>query len=99
MAPYVMSDDNRSRPRRTVTLDPVTDAYLGQPEVNAGRLIDSLVESNVSDRRLKQLAEEAGIEATDTTVAGAGVEPEGERLKEPADGRRKPDGYEEEADR
>lgn len=69
-------DSNRSRPRRTVTLDPVIDAYLGQPEVNAGRLIDSIVESNVSKDRLRQLAREHEISVDDTDVVGVGVEPE-----------------------
>jgi len=68
-----MPNDNRSRPRRTVTLDPVVDAYLGQPEVNAGRLIDSLVESNVSRDRLKQLARQEGITTEQTDLVGVGV--------------------------
>jgi len=70
-----MPNDNRSRPRRTVTLDPVVDAYLGQPEVNAGRLIDSLVERNVSERKLKQLAEDEGITTEQTSLVGVGVDP------------------------
>lgn len=71
-----MPNDNRSRPRRTLTLDPVIDAYLGQPEVNAGRLIDSLVGGNVSKDRLAMLAREHGISVDDTDVVGVGVEPE-----------------------
>ena len=71
-----MSNDNRSRPRRTVTLDPVVDAYLGQPEVNAGRLIDSLVEQNTSKDALNRLARQEGISREDTSIIGVGTEPE-----------------------
>ena len=73
-----MPNDNRSRPRRTVTLDPVVDAYLGQPEVNAGRLVDRLVEGNVSRDALKKLARDEGITREDTDLLGVGVEPEDE---------------------
>ena len=68
-----MPNDNRSRPRRTLTLDPVVEAYLGQPEVNAGRLVDSLVEQNVSKEQLKKLARQEGITTEQTDLVGVGV--------------------------
>ena len=71
-----MPNDNRSRPRRTVTLDPVVDAYLGQPEVNAGRLIDSLVEQNVSTDALNRLARQNDISSEDTALVGVGETPQ-----------------------
>lgn len=57
----------RNRPRRTLTLDPVTEAYLGQPEINSGRLIDSLVEQHVADHKLREAALAAGIDDASTT--------------------------------
>lgn len=57
---------DRNRPRRTLSLDPVTEAYLGQPVVNAGRLVDQLVRQNVTDAKLIDAALEAGITDEDT---------------------------------
>jgi hypothetical protein len=51
----------------------VADAYLGQPEVNAGRLIDRLIEQNVSKEQLAKLAREQGITADETEFLGVGV--------------------------
>lgn len=74
-----MSNGNRSRPRRTVTLDPVVEAYLGQPEVNAGRLIDSLVEQNVAKDQLAKLARDEDITREDTDILGVGIDPENDQ--------------------
>ena len=72
-----MSDHDRSRPRRTVTLDPVIDAYLGDDVVNAGRLIDHLVSSNVSTEKLATVARREGITADETEIVGLNLpEPE-----------------------
>lgn len=58
----------RNRPRRTLSLDPATEAYLGQPEVNAGRLIDKLVERNVADHKLREAALSEGVTDDDTEM-------------------------------
>lgn len=51
----------RNRPRRTFTLDPAINAYLGRGDVNAGRLIDQLVYQNVSTEKIRAAADEAGV--------------------------------------
>jgi len=68
-----MSDPTRRRPRRTVTVDPVVDAYLGQREVNAGRLIDHVVLQYVAERHLIEAAAKAGVKREDTGLFLGGI--------------------------
>lgn len=67
----------RNRPRRTLSIDPVIEAYLSQDTVNAGRVVDQAVEQNVSHAALEKAAVEAGVTADDTDLLGLNL-PEGD---------------------